>query len=259
MGIYYKVPISYYHLFLKKGSKEGAAFARKKLNLYKNWKRQLVLFALKFKILPTKKINSNADIVFMGNRKKEIYFDEKRIITYGNCRRDYEIRKKMSRHFNCIQNPKLSKGKLEEDLIWPTKKIKKIDIQRLFEELIIYYKKNLNSKNETLIHGDLWRGNIEKGPKNELWIFDWEFSKQRHFLWDFLSYFYTEFSFTKKINKELIQKIISLFSKSFSLKKDGFVEEIQNTFKKFKKERLKDNKEKIESFEDLLMDIVVHN
>ena len=194
MQVYYKVPISYYYLYLRKNSKKGLKFTQKKLNLYKNWKRQIILHALKFKLLPRKKINSKADIIFFGNRKKEFYFDKKKIITYGDCEKDFVIRKKMNKYFNCIKNSKYTKEKLEEDLIWPTKEIKEEEIIGIFKKLIEYYKKGIfqNSINKikyfrekrlpkknkimfkdqkilsSIVHGDFWKGNIEKDEQGNV-------------------------------------------------------------------------------------------
>jgi thiamine kinase-like enzyme len=241
MNKYYKIPISYYHLYLRKGSRDGEEFTKKKLNLYKNWKRQLVLWALKFKLLPRKKIDSNADIIFLGNRKKEIYFDKKKIITCGDCKTDYENRKKMNRYFNCIKNPKYTKEKLEEDLIWPTRKITDKDIVRVFEELVDFYKKNLknksmkeiikekekrlnkkinvNNKNiklpSTIVHGDFWKGNLEKDKDGKIWIFDWGQSGMGGLIEDVYNYFLIEYFSTKRLNERLLVKIIKMYEREF--------------------------------------------
>ncbi len=249
MGIYYKVPVSYYYLYLKKNSKEGFEFTKKKLDLYKNWKRQLVLWALKLRFLSTKKINSGADIIFFGNRKKEFYFDKKKVITFGNCKKDCQVRKKMNKSFHCIKNPKYFQERLEEDLIWPTKAIKEEEIIRIFKKLIEYYKKGISQnsinkikyfrekrlpkKNEimfkdqkilsSIVHGDFWKGNIEKDKKGVFWIFDWGQRGMGTIFEDFFNYFLIEYFYTKKLNSKLFINILKVFSREFRLKENEII------------------------------------
>jgi hypothetical protein len=250
MNIYYKIPISYYHLYLKKRSIQGNIFTKNKLNLYKNWKRQLVLIALKFKLFPKKKINSNADIIFLGNRKKEFYFDTEKIITSGDNKYDFETRKKMNKYFNCIKDSKYSKKKLEEKMIWPTKKITDEDIFYIYKKLINYYKKDLTKKNiselinsrrkrlpflnkilinnkekilTTDAHGDFWRGNLEKAIDKKIWIFDWGQKGYGTILEDLFNYFLIEYFYTGKINKELFIRLIKLYKKEFDISKEELI------------------------------------
>tara|TARA_Y100000310_G_C20530688_1_gene738283 strand:- start:240 stop:1109 length:870 start_codon:yes stop_codon:yes gene_type:complete len=244
MAQYYKVPISYYHLFLRVDSKEGLEFTRKKLNLYKNWKRKTILILLNLKLLPKKEIDSKADVIFYGNRTKEIHFSKKIILTRGNCKIDFRERVLMNKYFKCIKNPKYSSKILEEEFIWPTKELTNENVSKIFEELIKYYKKNLKkipiskiiasrkkrlpylnrsfsfSKEKILssnMHGDFWKGNLETDLENNIWIFDWGQSGFGTILEDFFNYFLIEYFYTKSLNNDFFYKIFELFKKEFDL------------------------------------------
>lgn len=212
---FYKVPISYYSVLIRKGSKEAEEWTLKKLNLYPNWKRKLVKFLLKRKLLPIMKIESDADLIYKGNREKLFYFTEGKVVT----------------------------GKKEEYLVYPTKEIKNEDIIHLFKELIGSYWINLKNRNlkelkedrekrlpnlnkikvedkkvfSSIVHGDFWLGNIEKGLDNELWIFDWGQKGFGTIVEDLVNYFLVEYFSTRKINYELFSELLEIFSREFEL------------------------------------------
>jgi len=263
---YYFVPVSFYSLFLRKGSKEGEKFTLQKLDVYLNWKRKIIKFLLKLKILPVRRIGSSADIVLQGNRRKEIFFDEKKISTFGDHGEDYKIRKKMNKYFNCIKNPKYSQGKLEEDLIWPNTPLTNKDLIMVFKQLINYYKLNLKEESEkeiiekrhsrsnklnqikinktsqtkfltSKIHGDFWKGNIEKEENGKVWVFDWGQKGEGLVIEDFINYFLIEFFSKKKIDKYLFKKIFSIYQEEFDLRgKEIFFEIELNKINRPKKQ-----------------------
>ncbi len=154
----------------------------------------------------------------------------------------------MNKYFNCIKNPKYSKNKLEEDLIWPTKQISDADIIKTFKELVKYYEKNRVNENIVVAHGDFWRGNIEKDLTGKIWIFDWVFSRKRPFIWDMANYFLVEYFYTRKINQYLFLKAKKKYLGAFKINNEAFLKKMDEFIEIYKKERSSSQKHIINSF-----------
>jgi len=242
------VPISYYRVFVKKGVKEGEIFLIKKLGVYPNLKRRLLCFLLRKKFFSSLIFStdycSNADLIIEGSRRKEFYFKKKLVKTYCKDFSDCYVRLRMNKFLNCIKDPKKFEGFFSEVLIWPTFPLSVEDLLSLFARFVPLYKRYLKKRPlkkvvderrkrlttinpfeiiskgnvlSTFVHGDFWIGNLEKDSNGALWVFDWGQAGIGTLFEDFVHYFIIEYFFTRKINKNLFERVLKLFIDEFHL------------------------------------------
>ena len=208
-----------------------------KFQIFDKKKKQIIKISKKTNYLQLIQ-EVEAQSKLQNNTPKILSYDLKKGIIVEEWKELYPI--KVDEHYLFAIYKLLKQDLYKLDTITIHDYLKEFEFVNHKQELInLFITNNLSLINITIVHGDLWVGNIFKDENNELVLIDWEYSGIRIESYDIWLYFFQNQRFEINfLDENYYSKLAALLSKVYNKKICNYEAKLYNLIHLIERYRL---------------------